>query len=375
MAVAERLSGSDPLAAAQAMRSAGVGPDLAAAALTQVRLRRRAAAKFGPDAARLWFTPAGLEQATRAVVAERRAARLAAAGITSIADLGCGIGADTIAFARAGLRVLAVEADPTTAAMALSNVETLGLDRVEVRVADATTVELSDVDAIFCDPARRDAARSRRLFDPDSFSPSWSTVVGLSRRVPAAVVKSAPGFDHALIPPGAEAEWVSVDRELVECALWFGPLATVTRRASLLRGGAAFELTGTGEHPAPVGAIRRYVFDPDPAVIRSHLVADFADMVDGTVADPQIGYVFADRPAASPYGRCFEVLEPLPFARKQLRAALRQRCIGRLEILKRGVAVEPDQLRRELRLTGPRSATLLLARFGDRPTALLCTPV
>jgi SAM-dependent methyltransferase len=370
LVAAAELIDRDPLAAASAMRAAGFDPDIAAGALTQARLRRQAEAKFGPEAGQLFFTRPGLEQATRSVVAQRRAARLATAGVTSVADLGCGIGADTIALARAGLRVFAVEADPATAAFASSNVDTLGLSATVV-CGDATEIDLSEVDAVFCDPARRDTVRAGRVFDPKAYSPPWSFVVGLADRVAATVVKTAPGLDHANIPAGAEAEWVSVDHDLVECALWFGPLATVPRRASLLTGAGRAELTGPGDRTAPLGPIGRYVTDPDPAVIRAHLVAEYAETVDGVLADPHIAYVFTDLPTSGPYGRCFEIIESLPFALKQLRAALRERGIGKLEILKRGLGVDPAQMRRELRLVGPHAATLILARLGDRPTALL----
>ncbi len=365
--------GTDPLAAATALRATGIPPDLAAAALTQATLRAKAVGKFGPEASRLYFTRAGLEQATRSVVATRRAARLAASGVRRVADLGCGIGADTLAFARAGLRVLATEADPVTARVAKANVDASGLaDSVEVRCADATTVGLSDVDAVFCDPARRDTARGRRLFDPSAYSPSWSFVVSLAERVPMTVLKLAPGIDHALIPAGAEAEWVSVDGAVVEAALWHGPLATAPRRATVLRGSGAEMLTGTGDLRAPVAARRRYLYDPDGAVVRAHLVAEFAATVDGTLVDPRIAYVFTDEPIQTPFGTGFEVVEELPYGLKHLRAALRARDIGALEIRKRGIAVEPDQLRRDLRLTGTGSATLVLTRTAATPLALLC---
>ncbi|HEX6872522.1 MAG TPA: class I SAM-dependent methyltransferase [Micromonosporaceae bacterium] len=373
---ATNLGQADPLVAVESLRRAGVAADLASAALTQLELRRRAAAKFGPDADRLYFTRAGLEQATRAVVAARRAERIAKAGITAIADLGCGIGADSLAFARAGLRVLAVEADPVTAAVAAANAAALSLtDRLTVRAGTATEVDLSDVDAVFCDPARRDQARGRRIFDPDAFSPSWDFVTDLHRRVPATVLKLAPGIDHALIPAGAEAEWVSVDGDVVEAAIWCGPLAEVPRRATVLRGVSVARLSGTGERTAAVAPVRDYLFDPDGAVVRSHLVAEFADAVHGTLADPHIAYVFADRPAATPLGRCFAVEAHLPYPLKRLRPALHERGVGQLEIRKRGVGVEPDQLRRDLRLSGPESRTLVLTRIGTTPTALLCRAV
>ena len=376
LATAADLAHSDPLTAAAALRSAGYDPALAAAALTQASLRLRATVKFGPSAARLFFTRAGLEQATRQVVAGRRADRLAAAGVRRVADLCCGVGGDALAMARAGLTVLAVDADPVTAAVAQANAAALGLgSRVNVLCQDATTVDLSDVDAVFCDPARRAAGSGRRVFDPNAYSPAWSFVVGLADRVPATVLKVAPGIDHELVPPTAEAEWVSVNGDVVEAALWCGPLAKVPRRATLLRAGAAEELTGTGGAAAPVGPVRRFIYDPDGAIVRSHLVAEFAAGVDGNIADDRIAYVYADAPAPTPYGRCFEIIQTLPYGQKRLRAELRSAGIGVLEIRKRGVAVDPDRLRRDLHLTGAGSATLVLTRVANAPTALLCRPV
>jgi SAM-dependent methyltransferase len=363
---------ADRLAAATAMRRKGFPADLAAAALTQATLRASAMGKFGADAPRLFYTRSGLEQATRGVVAARRASRLVGAGIERVADLGCGLGADTLSFARAGLRVLAVEADPLTAAIAKSNVDAVGLsETVDVLCADATAVDLSTVDAVFCDPARRDGPRGRRLFDPSGYSPPWSFVAGLAARVPATVLKLAPGLDHALIPEAAEAEWVSVDGDVVEAALWHGPLAVTARRATVLRAGV-HELTGSGHETAPVGARRRHVYDPDGAVVRAHLVAEFADGIGGTLADRRIAYIFTDEPVATAFGAGFEVIAELPYGLKSLRSALRARGIGALEIRKRGLAIEPDRLRRDLRLAGPDSATLILTRVDNGPIALLC---
>jgi SAM-dependent methyltransferase len=375
LAAAGELAGGDPLATAARLRSGGVRPDLAASALTQAELRRRARGKFGADAEVMLFTRAGLEQATRSAVAGRRADRLRAAGVRTLADLGCGLGADAFAAARAGITVYAVEADPLTAALAAANATALGLaDLVQVRCADATTVDLTGMDAVFCDPARRRAG-GRRVFDPAAFSPPWDFVAGLAARVPRTALKLAPGIDHALVPAGAEAEWVSVDSEVVEAAFWCGPLARTPRRATVLRGAAVHELTGSGEDAAPVIGVRRYLYDPDGAVVRSHLVAEFAATVSGGLADPQIAYVYADAAVATPYAQGFEVLEVLPFSLKRLRAMLRDRGVGRLEIRKRGSALEPEQLRRDLRLAGPAGGTLVLTRVAGAPTALFCVPL
>ena len=367
---ASRVAGGDPLTAAMTLRAQGLDPALAAAALTQADLRRRAAGKFGPAAAGMFFTRPGLEQATRAVVADRRAARLREAGVETLADLGCGLGADALAAARQGIDVYAVDADPLTAALAAANAEAAGLaDRVRVECADATSVPVEKFDAVFADPARRRAGRGR-VMDPKSWSPPWDFVSALPGRVPRTVLKLAPGIDHALLPPGAEGEWVSVDGDLVEAAFWCGPLARFARRATLLPAG--HELNGSGVEAAPVGPVGAFLYDPDPAVVRSHLVAEFAAAIGGRIADPEIAYVYTDVSVDTVFGRRLEITDVLPFSLKRLRTLLRDRGVGRLEIRKRGSALEPEQLRKDLRLSGTGSASLVLTRVAGAPTVLLC---
>ncbi|WP_221325569.1 methyltransferase domain-containing protein [Actinoplanes sp. L3-i22] len=368
LAAAAEVGDGEPLAAASALRARGFGAELAAAALTQASLRRRAAVKFGPDATRMFFTRPGLEQATRAVVAERRAARLAASGAATLADLGCGLGSDALAAARLGISVYAVEADPGTAALAAANAQAAGLaDRITVTCADATTVDVERFDAVFADPARRQAGRGR-VFDPKSYSPPWDFVAGLAERVPRTVLKLAPGIDHGLLPPGAEGEWVSVGGDLVEAAFWCGPLASAPRRATLVGVG---ELTGSGLQRAPVGPVGAWFYDPDPAVVRSHLVAEFAAAIGGRLGDPEIAYVYTDDPVDTPFARRLAVTDVLPFSLKRLRALLRDRGVGTLEIRKRGSALVPDQLRKDLKLSGPLAAGLVLTRVDGAPTVLL----
>ncbi len=374
LAAADALAHRDALAAASALRASDIEPALASAALTQADLRRRAMAKFGADAARMFFTRAGLEQATRSEVANRRAARLVEAGVKHVHDLGCGIGADTIAAAQAGIRVTAIDADPLTAAVAAANVAALGLDDVvTVSARRAEDVDLSDVRAAFCDPARRKGAS--RLFDPAAFSPPWTFVTALADAVPQTVLKLAPGIDHALIPVDAEAEWVSVDGDVVEAAFWCGPLARVPRRASLLRGDQWLELSGDGASEAPVGTVRRYVYDPDGAVVRAHLISTLASSLDGVLGDPTIAYIYSDSAVPMPFGRGYEIDDVMPFSLKRLRSTLRDRGIGRLTIKKRGSALEPEQLRKDLRLAGPNELTIILTRVASAPTVLLCQPL
>lgn len=361
---------------AERLRRAGVADEVANAALTQSRLRARARAKFGALADRMYFTEDGLQQATRPAVADHRAARYAALRPSLALDLCCGIGGDLAALAGAAGRVTALDRDPLTAAVAEANAAALGIaDRVDVRVTDVeklSDAELRAAGAVFIDPARRTSRG--RVFDPEAMSPPLSAVVRLAAVQPALGAKLAPGVPHRALPGATEAEWVSYGGDLLECALWFGPLAgPVRRRATVLPSGAT--LTGSGEDRAPVGAVGSFLHEPDGAVIRAGLVAEAAATIDGRLVDPSIAYVTTDRPAASPFLRSYTVHDVLPFSVKRLRAALRERGVGRLTVKKRGFAMEPEELIRQLRLTGDAEATVVLTRIGDSPVALLVTPL
>ncbi|MGY3680349.1 hypothetical protein ACVWXU_003972 [Streptomyces sp. TE33382] len=225
--------------------------DLVSAALGQARLRQRAVAKFGAeDAYRMFFTPNGVEQATRTSVAAHRAGRFASLGVRSVADLCCGIGGDAIALARAGIRVLAVDRDPLTAEVARANAEALGLaDLVEVRCADVTEIGTAAYDAVFVDPARRGGRG--RIFDPEAYSPplSWATAAAL--KAPRAALKIAPGIPHEAIGPQAEAEWISDGGDVKEAVLWFGEGFTAgSYRATLLPSAATLTAAAPAARPA-----------------------------------------------------------------------------------------------------------------------------
>jgi SAM-dependent methyltransferase len=366
--------GARALAVATAAREAGHDEALVSTALTQSRLRARARAKFGADADRLYFTADGLEQATRSLVAAHRATRFAQADVGRIADLGCGIGGDLSHLARASRDgVLAVDRDPLTVAIAAANTAVLGLgSRVEVRCADIADVDLSAVDGAFVDPARREGGS--RTFDPRAYSPPYSFVLDLASRVPATVAKLAPGIPHEVLPVGAEAEWVSVTGDVVECALWCGPLAgAAARRATLLPSGAT--VTGDGLTRAPAGPVGRFLYEPDGAVIRAGLVAEVTEQLGGHLLDPTIAYVTGDRASGSPFATGYQVLEVMPFGLKRLRSLLRSRDVGVLTIKKRGSAIEPETLRRQLRLHGSAAATIVVTRIAGQPSVLLVEPL
>lgn len=366
-------SEKDVLAMVTDLRKQGHSPGLVAAVLTQAKLRKKAVGKFGEFASRMLFTEAGLEQATRLSVAARHAGRFRAAGLTRVADLGCGIGGDALALAALELEVTAVEADEVTAAIAAFNLAPFPSATVEHRRAE--DVSLRAIDGVFLDPARRTAGHTDtdRLTDPDDYTPSLGFAYELATGRSVGL-KLGPGFDRDLIPSTAEAQWVSADGQVVELGLWFGALArTGIRRAALvLRGDEANELTAEADsEDAETGELGEYLYEPDGAVIRARLIGDLARRLDGRMLGDGIAYITADEPVPTPFAAGFRILETLPFAEKDLKKALRARGIGALEIKKRGVDVDPAALRTRLKLSGDRPATLILTRVAGRHTALL----
>ena len=237
-----------------------------------------------------------------------------------------------------------------------------------------------EIDAVFADPARRGGRG--RVFDPEAYSPPLSWALEAARHTPYAALKLAPGLPHEAVPAAAEAEWVSHRGEVKEAVLWFGtgrPSGAPPRRATLLPSGVS--LTGSGLAQAPTGPPARYLYEPDGAVIRAHLVAEAAERLDGHLLDAAIAYVASDRPPATLDARtaalatAYEITEVLPFHVKRLRALLRERGIGTVTVKKRGSALTPEELLRRLKPQGPHAATVFCTRLAGRPAMLLGRPV
>ncbi|MFC3493624.1 THUMP-like domain-containing protein [Glycomyces rhizosphaerae] len=348
------------------LRKAGIAPDLAAAALTLADLREHARTKFGERAENLYFTRAGLEQATRWVVAERRAARFARHA-DEVTDLCCGLGTEALAFAEAGMRVEAVDMSAETAEYAKANADATGLT-VEIKVGDALKTPL--LESAFADPARRSGAG--RNFNPADYSPPLNDLLTHMSKTKFAALKLGPGISHEWIPEGAEAEWVSVDRDVVEACLWLGEAAEVKRRASLYKSGKWHELTGAGNEHAEVGEIADYLYEPDGAVIRAGLVAELAEQLAAHTANETIAYLYSNELRETPFARAWKVEEVWPLHPKKLRTLLAEREIGRLTIKQRGTGIDPAALRKQLKLKGANEATLVLTRLGEAHAAILC---
>ena len=350
--------------------------ELVAAALTQQSLRVAAQQKFS-RAAEMYFTRAGLEQASAEQAAAHSAGRFAGLGL--VADLCCGIGGDLMALASVARQVLAVDADPETLAFAMRNLAVLGISgRVTAVCADVRALCLAGAEAAFIDPARRGDGRRFRTGDAE---PPLNWCFSLVRQVSRVCVKAAPGLPHELVPSGWETEFVAVGRALKEALLWSPAFATTQRRATVLPAADAdvpapgSTLVASSDEPAPVSEPGEYLLDPNPAVTRAGLVAELARELAAWQIDPMIAFLSLDRPVSTPFARTLRILESMPWHEREVARKLRQLGVGAADIRRRGLAGDVHQIRRRLALRGDRSATIVITRRNDRPWGLICEDV
>lgn len=342
--------------------------ELVAAALAQHELRLAARDKFS-RAMQMFFTRDGLEQASAEVVARHRAVRYAAAvtGSGVLADLCCGIGGDLIALA-AGHPVRAVDRDPVHLQMALANAAVYGVaGQVRAEQQDVRQARLAGVSAAFIDPARRASGRRLR---PDAADPPLDWCLQLAAQIPRLGIKTAPGLPRDAVPPGWELEFIAVGRDLKEAVAWSPALAQSATRATVLPGGHT--LVPQPGPPAPVRPPGDFLLDPSPAVTRAGLVTELARTVGGWQIDPQIAFLCTASAVRTPFARTLQVIDSAPWQQRQLPARLLRLDIGAVDIRRRGLAGDVDQLRRQLKLSGRRPATLVMTRMAGQPWGLVC---
>ena len=394
--------GSDTLSTVTSLRSQGFSPEESAQIISLAQARTRARAKFGERARTLMLTQEAAEQATRPVIAHYRAQRLRPVAGT-VADLGCGIASDSAVYAADRGAVVAVELDPLTASFAAKNLEFCPQARVySGDVSGYVHGELLDaagepVGMVWMDPARRELrgakkAHTERLFDPEAFSPPFSFVLNLARTGVPMGVKLGPGFPHEGIPspediaseanpnPRVEAEWIQSEGSLAELVLWFNALAqegvarsatsvhelpmeeTIPHEGTAETGAllpayeaVSFRSPLTAEEakqsvdvPASLPQPGDYLLEPAPAVVRSHLVAEFAQSIGAHLLDEHLAYLYSAELVEHPLVACYEVLEEIPLQEKQLKRWVREQGFTALTIKKRGVDIVPEQLRARL---------------------------
>ncbi len=400
-AALERLEKAAPPAAADRGAGAGAGnspllrasklrrelpPALAARAAELAHLRERAGGRL-EGAARLLLTRKGLEQASRSSVARLRALTIArrAAG-AHVLDATCGIGADALELAAAGLRTTAADRDFEHAWMAGRNLERAGhAGRALVCAAEAPAVS---ADLLTLDPDRR--AQGARSLDPHAWSPGWSVALQLAARHAGAVLKLAPAFSPdalgpAALPAASALTWTSCARELLECSLWTGCLVTPGELAEGSRCAQALQADGELAHfrgeplaapaLAPDEAARcAWLCDPDPALVCSGLLGAFALAHELRPVDAHIAFLGGEQPPSSALVRSWRVRASCPADDRRVRALLREHGVGAVRVLRRGHPLASDELERRWSRGSGASAVVAVARIGDAHLAWLLEP-
>lgn len=340
---------------------------LVAAAIETADLRRRAQLKFS-NAAQMYFTRAGLEQASSERMARHHATRYES--VDRIADLCCGIGGDLIGLAE-HREVVAVDIDPVHLRMAELNAEANGVgSSVSPRLGDVRGADLANIAAVFVDPARR--AGDKR-FATGASEPPLSWCFALAEGGVSVGIKAAPGLPTDVVPDGWEIEFVSERRELKECVLWSPSLSRSARRATILpERHMLTEIVGVSLDVRPPG---RFLIDPDGAVTRAGLVKELgASLGDCWQIDEQVAFLSSDRMLDTPFGRTLAIAASEPWSLGRLKAMLRALDVASVDIRKRGSAVDVEDIQRRLKLSGTRAATVVLTRVRNEPWMFVCFP-
>ena len=339
--------------------------EMCRAALSLVALREKASAKFS-QAGRMFFDRDGLEMASGEEAAEYRAERLGAVGV--VIDLCCGIGGDLLALGERN-RVWGIDSNRTRLMMARLNAEGLGLGQAAFAVADADRL-VPQGDAVFLDPARRHGPRRSR-FGSD-YSPSLNLVHQLRCRVANLVVKVSPAAPEKDLEGADEVNFISTRGQCREGVLYFGALARGGRSAVILPGPHILE-AGASKPEIEVAPVGAYLYDPDPAVVRAHVVEELALRLDAWKLSSFSAYLSGERAVRSPFARTYAVLECLPYHRKRLQQHLAAQGMYAREIKKRNVALDvAEELRQLKAANGEVPVSLVLERSERGIVVLIC---
>lgn len=340
--------------------------DLVCAALSLHEIRHKARLKFPNHADSMWFDRVGLEQCTSDLVAAHKAGRFH--GL--VWDFCTGIGSDAAALSRTGCEVISVDTDPACSLRARWNAEILTSGQIPTFLCSRAE-EISDRSGLLhVDPDRR-ATHQTRAVRLEDYVPGLEQMRSWSEEFSGGAIKLSPAANFGGKFPEAEIELISVSGECKEATVWFGTLASAKPwRATTLPAGES--LAGDPlEAVAPIRPLGRYVFDPDPAVVRSGLVDVLAERLGLSRLDAAEEYLTGDSLVDSAFVRTFEVQAELSNNPKELKAYLRGSRIGQLEIKCRHIPVDVDRLRKQLPLPGDEPGVLIFARLEGKARALI----
>lgn len=363
----------DTLAAGARLRKLfpDVPPAFLAAAVELAEARERGKGKFA-RAGEMFFTREALEQATGEEAAKHRAERFR--GLGTVCDACCGIGGDAVALGAAAERIICVDRDP---ARLLFCAENMRLHGIVAEMTEGDIICLSGVfkecDALFIDPSRRSGGK--RTWDPFAMEPPLEWVEELLAKVPGGAAKLPTSIreDNLSIPH--ELEWVSTANGLKEAVLWTGNMRRCTVTVSLLHRNAILRDTDLPVEEAETGGEGEYLYEPDPALIRSGLLGRKAASLGMKLLSRAIAYTTSETLIRDDFFRGYRVLSRMKFNLKRLSEELNALGIGQVTVKKRGFPLLPEEVIKKLRLKGSGHAIVILTRLGKGHEAFIVEPV
>lgn len=328
----------------------------------------------------------------------------------SVNDLCCGMGGDSF-FLPEDLKNTGIDLDENRLAMYRYNMHALGKD-VNTLCADVRSVDNS-ADYFTIDPARR-ALEGENQRDLRNLTPTLEEVIEISKRYKGGMAKLPPGYPPAEIPDGTEILYLGGHSDCRECLVLFGALAknpdtvraviigksgetlaewsrardrsTETLDEDLqekldkndsLEGKDRTYRTATSKSDLPLGELDKYIAEPAPVLIRSHLfnAAALACDPNAHLISEGIAYVASGMPLPAPGFACYEVLAHAEIATGAVRAMLKEHEIGKITLKLRGVKLDPDAEIKRLKPKGKESATLFYTRAYGEKVAILAKKV
>lgn len=365
--------------------------------LSQWELRKQGLGKFGKVASHMLFTRSGLEQASQMAVADYHAGIFRDAGVKTVADLGCGLGADTLAFSRAQMTVTAVDIDPETAAYTAFNLKHypqaqvfLGSAQEYLKTTYSQGLIRNEPRGLFADPARRN--QSGRVLNPEHWSPPLSEIISWHNDNKYLGIKIAPGIKYENLPENFHTRWVAVGEDLVEATIWSESLIAPGRSAMIIHpdhtNSTLFipNVTSPRQPPStvPTTKLGQYLFEANPALLRAGGLSYLARTLDAGLISPAISYLTGNNlPPAEmqPWLRNYKIIKVLPLRAKVIAQELAKMGTTRIDIKKRGWKGDPAQFRKKLlrllpaQKCQPNTTTLVFSRVEGQHCCLVVDPL
>ncbi|MFW9876442.1 MAG: hypothetical protein ACFFG0_25390 [Candidatus Thorarchaeota archaeon] len=330
------------------------------------------------------FDRKGLAQASSKYVAEYRTwkMRQRLGPIHASLDVGSGIGGDTIAM---GMRwkVFSIEIDPSTMDMLKHNVNVYNVEKnfdfilgdILKLIYDTEFQEkIKGVDCIFFDPSRRTV--EKRTVKIEEYEPPLSLVEKLKQFSENICVKIAPGVDLSYITPyDCDIEDISYRGEVKETVLWFGKLKINSEKNSIIATKLPEKISlvqSSLKYKIPLSKPKKYVYEPDPAFIKAHLISDIAKKYDLFQISNKIAYLTSNSFIDTPILKCYNILAYKDLDYNLINETLNELNLGKMDFKARGVKIDLKHIHNKVRGTGKNKILIIFTRISNNPAALIC---